>query len=78
LHRAILTAYLWQRPSAVSACGRTSGTAAAICRCCTALAEHPDGRFEIIAWSDHPELLPPPVDEDESLSPFEQRTGIAA
>jgi hypothetical protein len=25
---------------------------------CTALAEHADGRFEIIAWSDHAETLP--------------------
>jgi UDP-2,3-diacylglucosamine pyrophosphatase LpxH len=45
---------------------------------CTALAEHPDGRFEIITWSDHPELLPPPVEEDESLSLFDERTGMAA
>jgi UDP-2,3-diacylglucosamine pyrophosphatase LpxH len=45
---------------------------------CTALAEHADGRFEIIAWSEHPELLPPPADEDEPLSAFEPRTGIAA
>jgi len=44
---------------------------------CTALAEHADGRFEIITWSEHAEL-PPPVEEDEPLSPFGQRTGIAA
>jgi hypothetical protein len=42
------------------------------------LAEHADGRFEIIAWSDHPEFLPPPEEEDEPLLAFEQRTGIAA
>jgi hypothetical protein len=45
---------------------------------CTALAEHADGRFEIITWSDHSELLPPPAEEDEVPLPFEQRTGIAA
>jgi hypothetical protein len=46
---------------------------------CTALAEHADGRFEIITWSDHPELLRPPADEDEPpLSLFDERTGIAA
>jgi UDP-2,3-diacylglucosamine pyrophosphatase LpxH len=44
---------------------------------CTALAEHADGRFEIIAWSEHAEL-PPPAEEDEQLSTFEQRAGIAA
>jgi hypothetical protein len=45
---------------------------------CTALAEHADGRFEIITWSDHAELLPLPLDDDEPLLPLEQRTGIAA
>jgi UDP-2,3-diacylglucosamine pyrophosphatase LpxH len=45
---------------------------------CTALAEHHDGRFEIISWSDHPELLPPPAEEDELLPLFDERTGIAA
>ena len=45
---------------------------------CTALAEHADGRFEIITWSDHAEPLLPPAEEDEPLSVLEERTGIAA
>jgi UDP-2,3-diacylglucosamine pyrophosphatase LpxH len=45
---------------------------------CTALAEHPDGRFEIISWYDHAENLPPLEDDDEPVLPFDRRTEIAA
>ena len=45
---------------------------------CTALAEHPDGRFEIVSWYDHTETLPPLDDDDEPVLPFDQRTEIAA
>jgi hypothetical protein len=47
---------------------------------CTALAEHPDGRFEIVTWSDHAEMLPPMAEnEEEPVLPFERRrTEIAA
>ncbi len=44
---------------------------------CTALAEHPDGRFEIVAWADRGEMLPPMDDEEEPVLPF-ARTEIAA
>jgi hypothetical protein len=45
---------------------------------CTALAEHPDGRFEIVAWEDRGEMLPPMAeDEEEPVLPF-KRTEIAA
>ena len=43
---------------------------------CTALAEHPDGRFEIVAWSDQAEMLPPMAEDEEE--PVLARTEIAA
>ena len=45
---------------------------------CTALAEHDDGRFEIITWTDRDAKLPPLPDEDEPLVAVGRRTGIAA
>ena len=49
---------------------------------CTALAEHEDGRFEIITWTDRAETLPPlPDEEDEGTDetrPIRERAGIAA
>jgi UDP-2,3-diacylglucosamine pyrophosphatase LpxH len=45
---------------------------------CTALVEHVDGHFEIIAWSEHANLLPPVAEDDEPVLPLEQRTEIAA
>jgi hypothetical protein len=45
---------------------------------CTALAEHADGRFEIIAWSDHAETLPPLADDNEPVLAFGRHREIAA
>jgi hypothetical protein len=45
---------------------------------CTALAEHEDGRFEIITWIDRDALLPPLPDEDEPDLPFDEDAEIAA
>ncbi|HEY1980399.1 MAG TPA: hypothetical protein VGH13_09945, partial [Xanthobacteraceae bacterium] len=45
---------------------------------CTALAEHEDGRFEIITWTDRDVNLPPLRDEDEPLVAVGRHTGIAA
>ncbi|MGB6662051.1 MAG: UDP-2,3-diacylglucosamine diphosphatase [Xanthobacteraceae bacterium] len=45
---------------------------------CTALAEHPDGTFEIIRWADRSQTLPPLPDEEDEPSPVRERAGIAA
>ena len=45
---------------------------------CTALAEHADGRFEVISWFDHAGTLPPLEGDEEPVLPFDQRTEIAA
>jgi len=44
---------------------------------CTALAEHADGRFEIIQWIDRAAMLPPLPDEEPEL-PVDQDAEIAA
>jgi hypothetical protein len=45
---------------------------------CTALAEHPDGTFEIIRWADRSQTLPPLPDEEDEPAPVRERAGIAA
>jgi hypothetical protein len=47
---------------------------------CTALVEHPDGRFEIINWADHEGTIRPQLpDDDQDELPFDdEKTEIAA